>query len=80
MRGKAYIVDNIEEITDAQDLGIAPPEELLSIRDFYFRPSDVMNFFKDDNGDISIRLKGEQNRWEIEYSDSVWDKLANSFS
>lgn len=80
MIGKLYFADNFEEIESAQDIGITPPDTILSTKDFYFRCSDVMNFFMTGERDISIKLKGEKSRWVIEYSDSIWDKLTNSFS
>lgn len=77
MIGQAVFAKNYNEIKEAEEMGIEPPEMIDSYGEFGFKISDIKMFHKDQKGRIVLIFNNDN--WTIKYEEEIWNKLIQEF-
>lgn len=77
-KAQTKLLQNHQEIEEAEKLGIDIPKEKFRDSEFYFNIDKVDSFYKNDDNGINISINGDF--WSLNFNQGLWDKLVKRFS
>jgi len=77
MIGKVEIIDNMNQIMEAEKESLPIPVNKLSYKSFLFDIKDVDVAYLNAGNKISLMIRGEW--FNIEFNELIWHKLINKF-
>lgn len=73
MEAKALFVENYQEINNALNINIDPPEKIYKWSTVYFSIKDISFSHRDVDGNIVVYIYGM--RWTLQYSDELYARI-----